>query len=401
MAKKRKDTPEEEELDFKLPQFDEEKFLKRERRNIKTLFICFIFGFLIGLISFGLWVLMTDSVFRWELALLFGVVNGIWIRYLFQKLNIDLSDFGRKGWITSYATYFVTWIFILIVLVNPPFYDGESPQIELAVLPGMQEIGGTIQMTAVITDNVGINTNDITFNLIFPDGTNQTPTFSFDNKLFNYTYTNPENIMGDYTYILSATDLSGHTTESTGAFSYSNNTLSIISSRFNNIRSGDPIVIRADTDIKVLNQNFLVYYTVDDGQPIPVNKKSGADDEYETSARYQGWIDNRDNITVTVYAEVSHYFINIPTKFTNTIKDTKIYDFSTDVDDNIGTQPRLLDYNCTRELFRQPQEDNTINYNLPCPRTIAATPGFELLTLCIALGVAFIVFKKKRNNTTK
>ena len=39
MAKKRKEKTDEEEIDFKLPKFDEEKFLKKERRNIKTLFL--------------------------------------------------------------------------------------------------------------------------------------------------------------------------------------------------------------------------------------------------------------------------------------------------------------------------------------------------------------------------
>ena len=53
MAKKRKEKSEEEELDFKLPKFDEEKFLKKEKRNIKTLFISFILGLVVSLISFG------------------------------------------------------------------------------------------------------------------------------------------------------------------------------------------------------------------------------------------------------------------------------------------------------------------------------------------------------------
>ena len=33
MAKKKREKTEEDELDFKLPKFDEEKFLKRERRK--------------------------------------------------------------------------------------------------------------------------------------------------------------------------------------------------------------------------------------------------------------------------------------------------------------------------------------------------------------------------------
>ena len=41
MAKRRKEKDEEEDKPFKLPKFDEEAFLKRERRNVKSTFISF------------------------------------------------------------------------------------------------------------------------------------------------------------------------------------------------------------------------------------------------------------------------------------------------------------------------------------------------------------------------
>ena len=122
MAKKRREKTEEEETDFKLPKFDEEKFLKRERRNIKTLFISFLLGLIIAIISFGFWVLLKDSAFRWELILLLGVFNASWIRYLYSRLNIDLTDFGKKGWFGTYATYFFTWLIILIILEHATSY---------------------------------------------------------------------------------------------------------------------------------------------------------------------------------------------------------------------------------------------------------------------------------------
>src|SRR5512136_1847348 len=99
MAKRRKEGAEAEEpLDFQIPKFDEESFIKRERRNIKTMFISFLFGLLIAAICFGFWALLEGSFLRWELVLLVAVVNSIWIRYIFLKLKIDLTDFGRKGW---------------------------------------------------------------------------------------------------------------------------------------------------------------------------------------------------------------------------------------------------------------------------------------------------------------
>ena len=172
MAKRRKEGAEAEEpLDFQIPKFDEEAFIKRERRNIKTMFIAFLFGLLLAGICFGFWVLLEGSFLRWELVLLVVVVNSIWIRYLFLKLNIDLTDFGRKGWLTAFVTYFITWLLVFIVLVNPPFYDGEAPHADMVALPGAQEPGGTILFAAHITDNVGVNTAGITFTITDPNGT--------------------------------------------------------------------------------------------------------------------------------------------------------------------------------------------------------------------------------------
>ena len=202
MAKRRKEGAEvEEQLDFQIPKFDEEAFIKRERRNIKTLFIAFLFGLLIAVICFGFWVLLEGSFLRWELVLLVGVVNAIWIKYLFLKLNIDLTDFGRKGWLTTFATYFFTWLLVLIVLVNPPFYDGEAPHVEVVALPGMQEPGGTILIAAYIVDNVGVNKAGINFMITDPNGTIFTPEFTYENNIFRYTYENPRDQNGTYIII--------------------------------------------------------------------------------------------------------------------------------------------------------------------------------------------------------
>lgn len=382
MAKKRKEKPEEEELDFKLPKFDEEKFLKKERRNIKTLFISFLFGLLIALISFGFWTLLSDSGFRWELVLLLGVFNISWLKYLFLKLNIDLTDFGRKGWFGSFALYFFTWIIVLIVLVNPPFYDEESPNIEVVTLPGMQELGGTVEIAALITDNVGVEKQRINFTLIDPNNNTSSPDFAFENNIFEYTYENIDNLIGEYAFTISATDINGKTTEIEGAFEYSNNTLRITSSRFTDIRSGDSILIK--TDERTSGNDFRVYYRIGEGEEINVSRKEANDkEEYETTAKYEGW-DENTNHTMKVYVEVSHYFVNIGEKFNNTIEDTTAYNFSTGDDSDIGTDVPLT--------------GSDLNYNLPRPIGIAATPGFELALFIISLIIVALIFKNRKKD---
>jgi hypothetical protein len=382
MAKKRKEKTDEEEFDFKLPKFDEEKFLNKERRNIKTLFISFLFGFVIALISFGFWILLSGSTFRWELILLLGVFNIPWIKYLFLKLDIDLTDFGRKGWFGSYAIYIFTWLIVLILLVNPPFYDEEKPSVDIVALPGMQEPGGTVNIVAHIVDNVDIENQGIDFTLIYPNGTILSPEFTFKNNIFRYTYENPDNISGEYTFTLTATDVNGHKKEINRTFEYSEDALKIISSRFTDIRSGDAIIINADKKISL--ENFRVFYRINNGTEINVDRKDNNDREkYETVAEYEGWSEN-SNVTIKVFVKVSHYFINVNENFTNTLEDTTEYKFSTGSDSNIGTEPVL--------------KNNELNYNLPYPRITPVTPGFEVMLFILSLFVVALIFKYRKKD---
>lgn len=397
MAKRRKEGAENEEIDFKIPKFDEEAFIKRERRNIKTLFIAFLFGILLAVICFGFWVLLEGSFLRWELVLLVGVVNSIWIRYLFLKLNIDLTDFGRKGWLSAHGTYFVTWVLLFIILVNPPIYDGEPPRIEVAVLPGMQEPGGIILIAAYIADNVGVNNAGIILTITDPNGTLFTPEFTYENNILRYIYENPNNLLGIFNYTFIVSDVNNRKSTTTGTFTYTTDVLDV-SSRFIGIISSDTILIRADE--RISNENFRVYYTIDNGSEINVNRKEVNDKEkYETSAEFKGWTAN-SNITMHVYAEARHYFLNVPEKFSNTVKDTTEYHFTTSDDQNIGTEDPPVEYNYTLAAVGQPQLPNTLNYQLPYPRSIAATPGFEIIVMVLAVVAAVVLFKRKKDKKT-
>jgi len=396
MAKKRKSQPEDgEEVDFKVPKFNEEDFIRKERRNIRTLFLSFILGAIIAIISFGFWILLVDSDFRWPLLMLFGIANISWLRYLFIRLKIDLKDFGKKGWFGSYAVYIFSWLIVLIILVNPPFYDEESPAVSMIILPGMQEPGGTVEIVAKITDNVGVNENDITLIITDPNGTTKNPIFSFEDNFIKYTFENIENIMGEYTCTLMVTDVSSHMTNTSMTFEYSNETLSIISSRFEDLRSGDPIVIAADE--KISESNFRVYYTVDDGEQINVERDNPDDKEkYETTPEFEGWNRN-SNVTVNVYTEVIYYFENTMEEFNNTIIDSTPYSFTTGDDSNIGTEDILVEYDHSKDITDSKHDENELSYPLPKPK-IVSTPGFEIIILLVSLVIAVLIirFRKKK-----
>lgn len=407
MAKKRKEKTEEEELDFKLPKFDEEKFLNKERRNIKTLFISFIIGLVIALISFGFWSLLSDSIFRWELILLLGVFSAPWLKYIFLKLEIDLTEFGRKGWFGSYAIYFFTWLVILIVLVNPPFYDDESPHIEVVLLPEIQELGGTVNVVAHIIDNVGVEKNGISFTLVTPNGTTLSPDFNFTDDIFEYTYDNSENLLGEYSFNIQSTDVNGHKTELSGNFKYSNDVIVLTTpASGSDLHSYTPIEFQIDPEaydpipILILGKKYTmdirVFYKIDNGSDINVSKLDINNREiYRTSPEYEGWLKDK-NVSLNAFVEVSHYFVNKPQKFSNIIKDTTLYFFKTLNEDSIGLEDELIPPDPRYKLNAKEQPDNILNYYLPNPRAIAATPGFETLAFIISLVGAILIIKYRK-----
>jgi hypothetical protein len=264
MAKRRKEKDEDEDKPFKIPKFDEQAFIKRERRNIKATFIAFLFGVLMAFVCFGFWALMgSNSALRWPLVFLVFIANAAFIKYLFLRFNLDLTDFTKKNWFVTYAVYFFTWLLIFIVIVNPPFYDDEPPLVEVVALPGVQEPGGNITIVAKITDNKGINTNDISMVITYPDGntTSLEPVvFEFDNTIVKYVFENPDDILDEFQYELTVKDESGRETKKSGIFLYNEYAIEVTSYRFENLTHSDDIEFEVDEDVST--ENFRVYYTL-------------------------------------------------------------------------------------------------------------------------------------------
>ena len=392
MAKRRKET-EEKEVDtgFEIPKFDEEAFLKRERRNIKSTFVSFLFGCLMALVCFGFWALMgKDFGLRWELILLVGVINAIFLKYIFLKLKIDLTDFGRKNWFSSYVIYFFTWFIILIILVNPPFYDDEAPRIELVIMPQMQEPGQDIFILAKITDNTGLEKKDITFtvdNILVPqDG------FKYFDSIFKYTYTGPTSIINEeiHNFSLSVKDHAGNIYSKTDTFSFSEEAIYLALPK-----SGDNVLAATDIKFGVKTDVFRVFYKVKGGQEINATQQADRKDYYITFPEYKGWVEG-DNVSVKVSAELLYNFENNflkddqgnlildsnnsaqPVWFVNYINDTSTYYF------NVADEPTI-------------GKKDSIEITRPNAKIVVA-PGFEILVLLIALVMVVLIlkFRKKK-----
>ena len=381
MAKRRKEKDEEEDKPFKMPKFDEKKFLTKEKRNIKVTFLSALFGIFLSLLCFGFYALMgPETPARWYLLLMVAIANAAFLKYIFIKLNIDLSDFTNKNWFSALATYFFVWLILLIVLVNPPIHDEESPLVDLVVLPKMQEYGGTINIYAKITDNAGIEKSGISLEI--NDETIPQSQYEFKNNIFTYIHQSPVASEQDQTfeYTLTIEDISGLETQKTGSFTYSEDVISLVDpDAGSEIEAVDDIKIRVNAKIN------RVYYTVNDGHPINATIDPSRENYYVSNAEYKGWpAEKNKTVTVKVYAEKAYYFENYLendkfVKFNNTIMDNTSYIFK------IGDD--------TTDIG----EKDLITVDMPEGKFVSA-PGFEAIVFIISLVTLALIFKYKKKN---
>ena len=264
---------------------------------------------------------------------------------------------------------------------------------------------------AKITDNVGIKKDTVKLEIIDPDGNKTTilpTTYDFDGMIISYIFENTENKLGEFDYTLSADDVNGKTTVNNGSFSYDENLLEIASSHFENLSHGDDISIEVNERISA--ENFRVYYRLNNGDEINVDRKyKDIKEEYVTSPKYKGWEENT-KYNMTIYAEVSHYFTNFNKKYSNIITGSAPYKFSTSSDSKIGTEDSPMPWNWSLDSDKQaPVLLNYDHYNidknnnmdddilLPHPNSVRV-PGFEAIAFIASLVIVALIFKYKKKD---
>lgn len=225
MAKKRKREREVEGYEFKMPEFDEKEFIKKEVRESKVLFVTIGYGALMGILSFGL--TFVDIA----LAALVGFIAIVFLRHIYPRLGVDTSLLEKKTWAGNIVMYLFTWLAIWILLVNPPFSDFGEPTIKDVEIyfgsPGnwtrLNEsnnisIGTNASINATIKDNVDVqeDTIEITIRLNEVDIVENQPMVSLGKHKYAYVLNNVGQGMHEYTII--AKDINGHEAKYSGSF---------------------------------------------------------------------------------------------------------------------------------------------------------------------------------------
>jgi len=378
MAKRRKEKDEEDDKPFKIPKFDKDEYINRERRNIKSTIIAFLFGVLMSIICFGFWALMEgDTDLRWPLVILVALASASFIKYIYLKINLDTSDFTKKNWFSSYAIYLFTWLIIFIVLVNPPFYDTQDPLVDIVVLPEMQEYDGTVKIFAKITDNTDISKSNIDFTI--DEEEVPAENYKYENYIFEYIHECPKNLTEEVTYNfeLKAVDTNGRSTTKQGSFSFSNDTIILAEpDNYAQIDVNNNIRFKVDTAVN------RVYYVID--EEVELNATAGERENYwVTHPEYEGWPDEYNKtIKIDVKGELVYYFKNCPIRFNNTITNNESYYFTIEDPDDIG-------------------EKTPVEVSMPKPKYVEV-PGFETIIFILSIiAVVFILKYKKKDKKNK
>lgn len=215
MAKKRKmDEEEDEEFTFTPPDFDRKKFVEKEIKDGYASFFTIAYGIIIGLASY--------SLHRYLGSVLAGMAIGIiltgGIKFVYDIFKVDIAHFTWKNWLGNSLMYFITWLSVWIIMINPPIGDVSAP--EMKVLTGdiyeMSMNNTTVKgIEAKIVDNTAVKSVTITFTHTDTHCVQVGIEYTMLKEGEHYTYIPDGGFdLGNYTYIIRATDPSGNTRSS-------------------------------------------------------------------------------------------------------------------------------------------------------------------------------------------
>lgn len=355
-----------------MPEFDEKKFIEKEKKKAKTYFIAFVFGIVMGIICRFAWINISPDL-RWILTFLLAICSLGFLAKIFQIFDIDISKFGKKEWLGSISFYIFTWLAIFILAINPPFYDASPPKIDGVILPDIQQVGGGVLIAAKITDNVAVRSARVNIT----DGSSWN-IYDMQKDGDVYTYSYISNKTGDFYYTIIATDKTGRESTFEGNFSFVDDAI-LVDAPSKKIDASDEIKIMVIRGIS--NENFRVYYTIG-GKEVNAtyyeettynNKRY---EVYTTSPAYEGWNES-SSVEISVFAEVIHYFLGVEKEYSNNVSGGT-YIFNTTSDSSIGNTP------------------SPVIEDLPQPRSLKQTPGFEAFAFVVAVAVVLLIFRRRK-----
>lgn len=203
------DKPEGEEYKFEVPDFDEDAFIHKEMVSFRTTTVLFLWGIIAAILTWLVYTLMGGAATAWYIGLGIVAVFGYALRYLYPRLKIDISHFGRREWLGTGFLLFFTWLAFALLFLNPPISDHAEPRVEILANPPIQMAGQDITFNVFYEDNNRVS--DMTFTLTHGSGQ---VLATFDDMVDmghgHFQYVLPSAQATTYTLNATAEDPAGH-----------------------------------------------------------------------------------------------------------------------------------------------------------------------------------------------
>ncbi len=142
MARRRHDKDEEDSTDevFTPPDFDKKTYIEEETNRARASIVPVLFAALMGILSAYIFLHLNPS-YAWPVSAFIGLSAFILVKYLYPFAGVDRSKLKKKDYIGHAFMYFLAWLAIFIIFLNPPFADYSAPAIEHVHLEGLDEHG--------------------------------------------------------------------------------------------------------------------------------------------------------------------------------------------------------------------------------------------------------------------
>ncbi|NYT12757.1 MAG: hypothetical protein GKC03_09485 [Methanomassiliicoccales archaeon] len=215
--KKRKVEEKEEEYEWVPPEFDEKAFLEKDIKGTRALLVTVVICVIFAVIGY----FVSTSV-HWALGFVILLVGIVVLRYIYPFTGVDRESLETKTMIGNFVLFFLLFLGLWILFMNPPFSDHTNPSIGEPTI--WVDVGGVwteltdqneqtlihagdpVNITAKVTDNGKLNSIRIEVVLAGESGTFVNMTDVGNNIYgFNATYS-----QGSYVFTIKATDSAGN-----------------------------------------------------------------------------------------------------------------------------------------------------------------------------------------------
>lgn len=131
MAKKRRrDKVEQEDYEFRPPEFKEDEFLKKELTDTRTAVLTIVYAAAFGVIAGAI---SLNGAFV-GLAFLAALVGMFTLKSFYSLAKVDTSGFAKKNWVGNVGSFFFTFLAVWVLLLNMPFSDHANPTVDKAIV---------------------------------------------------------------------------------------------------------------------------------------------------------------------------------------------------------------------------------------------------------------------------